>query len=513
MLLPRHTSGVTRIKQIAVIVLMVALLAFPIPAYAQANAETTRDHTWFEGRELGAIVGATHDLTIEKLGGTAVYFNGSAEAAEAVRQGRIDGFVTMLSNARVMAAQMDGFEAIVVPKEFYSGQVAASSADQAVIDRFNAFLSVIREDGTLEEMESRWFSEEIDLDMPMPEIENSGENGVITIATCALSLPYVYMGENGTLKGFSVEMALRFGAYEGKTVEFAEMELSALIPYINSGKAELSVSSMNITEERRKSVLFSEPFHNEQHGILALKQESTSGAAQESEQGGGFIEWLQTGIERNLITDNRWQLILSGLGVTMTIAFFAQLLGTVIGAAVCFLLTRKNRVLSGVGSFYCGLISGLPMVVLLMIAYYIVFGNTGISNVLVAIAAFSVVSGASVAQNLRGAIDTVDSVEIEAARSMGFTSVGAFFSVTLPQAIRRALPGYTGGFVELVKATAIVGYVAIEDLMRVGDLIRGRTYDAYFPLLVVGLIYLIVTMVCIQVFKRIVRKINGGDTP
>ncbi len=144
-----------------------------------------------------------------------------------------------------------------------------------------------------------------------------------------------------------------------------------------------------------------------------------------------------------------------------------------------------------------------------MITYYIIFGNSDLSGVLIAVAAFTMTIGATVAVTLKGAIETVDPVEIEAARSMGFSAAKAFFAVTLPQAVRRSLMGYTNGFVELVKATAIVGYIAIQDLTRAGDLIRSRTYDAFFPLVFVAMIYLIVTTVCVLLFRLIVRKING----
>jgi ABC-type amino acid transport system permease subunit len=118
-----------------------------------------------------------------------------------------------------------------------------------------------------------------------------------------------------------------------------------------------------------------------------------------------------------------------------------------------------------------------------------------------------------VAQNLKGAIGTVDPVEIEAARSMGFSAYGAFRAVTLPQAVRTALPAYTNGFVELVKGTAIVGYIAIQDLNRAGDIIRSRTYDAYFPILLTAAIYLVVTTICVQGFKFLVKKVNRRAMP
>jgi polar amino acid transport system substrate-binding protein len=241
-------------------------------------------------------------------------------------------------------------------------------------------------------------------------------------------------------------------------------------------------------------------------GIITLRQGETV-----SETRVGFIDRLKTGIERNLITDNRWKMIVDGLGVTMQIAFFAMIFGTIFGGFICFILTRKNKFVNFLGRLYCGIIHGTPIVVLLMITYYIIFGGTRISNVVIAIAAFTMVMGANIAQNLKGAIDTVDPVEIEAARSLGFSAFKAFMTVTLPQAVRRALPGYTNGFVELVKATAIVGYVAIQDMMRAADIIRSRTFDAFFPLLFVALIYLLITTVCVQIFKFIIRKAGVSE--
>ncbi|MCL2261176.1 MAG: amino acid ABC transporter permease, partial [Fibromonadales bacterium] len=260
-------------------------------------------------------------------------------------------------------------------------------------------------------------------------------------------------------------------------------------------------------EERKKSVLFSESIYDDLLGIITLKQSQDFGTQAKS----GFAEWVKTGIERNLITDNRWKMILNGLGVTMIISFAAQFFGTIFGGFVCFVLTRKNKFVQWFGNLYCSLIYGTPVVVLLMIAYYIIFGSANISNVFVAIVAFTMIMGAIIAQILKGAIDTIDPVEIEAARSIGFSAFKAFMTVTLPQAVRRALPGYTNAFVELVKATAIVGYIAIQDLTRAGDIIRSRTYDAYFPLLVIAVIYLLVTTISIQLFKLAIKKSNGGN--
>ena len=468
-----------------------------------------QDYTNFAGKKIATITGAVCQNTIEKIGGSPVYYSESTGAVEDVRNGRVAGYMTTLSDARLITALPGNgmFKTIEIPGDIFKAEVGGISSNQATIVLFNEFLEAITNDGTLSDMQDRWFGEKLDLNAFIPEIANTGENGVLKVATCVGELPYVYMGANGKLSGFSVELALRFGAYTKKTVDFTEMDFAGLIPYIISGKADISIANMAITEERKKSVLFTEPYAGERHAILTLKQTGDDDIQPEDYT---WFEWIKTGIERNLITDNRWKMIVSGLGITLIISLAAQVFGTVTGCFICWLLMRKNKLTRLLGNLYCGLIHGTPVVVLLMITYYIIFGSVKISGVIVAVAAFGLITGANIAVNLKGAIDTVDPVEIEAARSIGFSSFRAFLTVTLPQAVRRALPGYTGGFVELVKSTAIVGYIAIQDLTRAGDIIRSRTYDAYFPLLLVAVIYLIVTTVCVQLFKLALKKVNGG---
>jgi polar amino acid transport system substrate-binding protein len=470
------------------------------------DAERLPVYSDFFGKTIGIPTGYIFDVLIEnEFDGTVAYYTEPSAGIEDMRQGRIAGFMTDLSGARVIVNEPgnENLLAVAVPDTLFSGPLGAITHSQDIADRFNAFLTELEADGTLAAIRRYWLEDTPGSDPPMPDIPLSGKNGTLTAAVGASSIPFTYIGGDGEMKGLCIELLYRFAAREGKSLELVSMEFGALVNYISSEKADLGVDAITITEERKKSVLFTDPFYFDHAGIIALRPEPAAAS--------GAAEWLKTGIERNLLTDNRWKLIVSGLGVTMIISFAAQFLGTVVGGFVCWLLTRKNRFVRWLGSLYCGLIHGTPIVVLLMITYYIIFGGSDISNVLIAVAAFTMITGAGIAVNLKGAMETVDPVEIEAARSIGFSAFKAFTAVTLPQAVRRALPGYTGGFVELVKATAIVGYIAIQDLTRAGDIIRSRTYDAYFPLLFVAVIYLIVTTICVQTFKRIVQKVNRGE--
>ena len=459
-------------------------------------------YTDFTGKRFAVMVGSVFDKIADRVFNTSekLYFNNVIDGLQAVKQGKADAM--MLDNLVAMVnLSDDNFKELAVaevPFEELNFEYAVFSSKQEVIDQYNLFLREIKENGSYDEMVQRWFTD-FDIAKNMPEFELTGHNGTLNVAINAAYPPFMYLGENGTWAGFDIEQFYRFAQYLDMDISFVEMDFGALLPYTISGRSDIT-SSIYVTEERKQSVIFGDVSYVSRT-VLVYKDNIG-----QSKAGGGFIEWLQTGIQRNLITDNRWKLITDGLGVTMQIAFFAMLFGTIFGGFICWVLTRKNRFIAWLGRFYCGLIHGTPIVVLLMITYYIIFGGTRISNVVIAIAAFTMVMGANIAQTLKGAIDTVDPVEIEAARSIGFPAFKAFRTVTLPQAVRRALPGYTNGFVELVKATAIVGYVAIQDMMRAADIIRSRTFDAFFPLLFVALIYLLITTACVQLFKFIVRK-------
>ena len=467
------------------------------------------DFEYFISKTIGLVTGMVFDTIIENdMNGTVAFYSDVSAGLEDVRQGRIPGFILDLSISTVITSKPENSDLtfVLVPGEIFSGPLAAFSVNQQLVDRFNVFLASLQETGELETMVNYWLFDKPGSDPDMPDIPVVESGEVLKVVTSGMSVPFSYIGNNGELKGLCIELMKRFALLEGFTVNVSTADFASLIPEVVSGRADICMDAVTITEERSKSVIFTDPFFYDYGAIITLKYEEGAGAASDD---AGFIDWLKTGIERNLIKDARWKLIVDGLGVTMTIAFFAQIFGTIFGAFVCWLLTNKNRFIRWVGDLYCGIIHGTPMVVLLMVSYYIIFGNTRVLNTIIAIFAFTMITGSSVARILKGAIETVDNTEIEAARSIGFSAFKAFLFITLPQAVKRALPAYTNGFVELVKATAIVGFIAIQDLTRAGDIIRSRTYDAFFPLLTVAVIYLTVTTICVQLFKLIVKRWGG----
>jgi polar amino acid transport system substrate-binding protein len=167
----------------------------------------------------------------------------------------------------------------------------------------------------------------------------------------------------------------------------------------------------------------------------------------------------------------------------------------------------------GFARFYEGLIKRMPIVTLLMVTNYVIFASAKIPGMLVAILTFSLAEAAVIAGLFFNAIKTVDRAQIEGALSLGFPPSGVFRFVTFPQALNFALPAYLDGFVDLVKGTAIVGFIAVQDLTLAGDIIRSRTYDAFFPLVLVAAIYVVMLTILIFVFKLIVKRLRRRRAP
>ena len=177
-----------------------------------------------------------------------------------------------------------------------------------------------------------------------------------------------------------------------------------------------------------------------------------------------------------------------GLGVTRVISVFSALIGTVLGFGLCMLRLKKN-VFGNIAGAFIKLIQGTPMLVLLMLLYYVIFAKTGLAAITVAIIAFSINFSVYVSEMMRSGIQAVDPGQTEGALAIGYTRSESFFKVVFPQAARHFLPVIKGEFISLVKTTSVVGYITIEDLTKASDIIRSRTYDAFFPLIVTAIIY------------------------
>lgn len=225
-----------------------------------------------------------------------------------------------------------------------------------------------------------------------------------------------------------------------------------------------------------------------------------------------MIEWLQSICEQfysTMIASEGWKVILQGLGVTLEIAFFAVIIGTVLGAAFALMKISKLKVLNIIANLYTTVIRGIPVVTQLMIYMFIIFG--GWNEIFVAILGFGINSGAYVCEIFRSGIQGIDKGQMEAGRSLGLSYWQTMRKIILPQAVKVVLPTYTSEFIALIKETSVAGYIAITDLTKAGDMIRNATYDAWTPLLTVAVIYLILTLGLTRLFGIFERRMARSD--
>ena len=225
------------------------------------------------------------------------------------------------------------------------------------------------------------------------------------------------------------------------------------------------------------------------------------------------------------IEKNRWKYLTSGLQNTLLITFFALVIGIVIGVVISIVRSTyaKNyrEMKPGVGrkglavvNWLCGVyltvIRGTPVVVQLMIIYYCVFVSSN-NGILIGAVSFGINSGAYVAEIFRSGIMSIDNGQFEAGRSLGFNYVQTLRYIVLPQAFKNVLPSLANEFIVLLKETSVAGYVAVRDLTKGGDIIRGATYQTFMPLLAVAAIYLILVMFFTRLVNILERRLRTGE--
>ena len=217
---------------------------------------------------------------------------------------------------------------------------------------------------------------------------------------------------------------------------------------------------------------------------------------------------MQSSHYKTFIRENRYQLFIEGIITTLIITVLSILFGTALGFVIYMLCRNGGRIPDTISRIFVWLIQGMPVVVLLMILYYIIFAKTQMSGTVVAVIAFTLVFGAAVFGMLKMGVGAVDQGQTEAALALGYGRTRAFFRIILPQALPHFLPSYKGEVVALIKATAIVGYIAVQDLTKMGDIVRGRTYEAFFPLVAVAVIYFLLGGLLTFIAGRIETLIN-----
>ncbi len=226
------------------------------------------------------------------------------------------------------------------------------------------------------------------------------------------------------------------------------------------------------------------------------------------------MEKIFNSFYNSVIYDDRYKYIFEGLFHTILIAFFAVIIGIIIGTVIAIIrnnyeVNKKFRVLNSISKMYVDIIRGTPVILQLMIIYYVIFKSVNINILIVGVIAFGINSGAYVSEIIRAGINSIDKGQMEAGLSLGLKYSEVMRLIILPQAIRNILPALGNEFITLLKETSVGAYIGIVELTKASDIIASRTYDYFFPLIIIAIIYLIMTLGLSKLVNVMERRLNN----
>ncbi|MBR5756109.1 MAG: transporter substrate-binding domain-containing protein, partial [Firmicutes bacterium] len=422
------------------------------------------------------------------------YFNTLADILTALHSGRIDTFAVDDPVARTMMIEDPDITYINDYIESFDFAAIFRKVDggNSLLKQFDEFMKRCEEDGIIYELQHIWFETSDPETTYIDYKELPDINGTVRVAVDQYP-PFTYSYKDG-YTGYEVQLVLLFARENGYGVSFSVFNTDSALAAIQTGKMDIAISGYSITDERKEVVEFSLPTYS---GGVCMVVEKASGAS-----GGSFIQETKESFVKTFITEERYKLFLNGMLTTLVISVCSVAAGTFLGYEA-YMLCRHDGKPEKVMKKLCYTMDRMPIIVLLMIFYYVLFASVRISGSIVSIIAFSIVFGCTVYSMLRSWTDTVKKGQFEAGYALGFSDKDVYKKIIIPQIVPLMASEFRDAVTGLLKATAVVGYVAVVDLTKAGDIVRARTFDAFFPLISVAVIYFILAAIVIRIAKTV----------
>ena len=451
---------------------------------------------------IGAMTGSAQEPYVAKVFPKAEekQFRTVNEMVIALDSGQIDAFVHSKSNIEAAMNEKPGeFRLIEEPVGETPVGMAVSPRTKypELLSQVNEFLKDMKDSGDLDEMYQRWMGEDVP---PMPDIpEVEDPVGMLSVGTSGELVPNSFYSD-GELVGYDIELTKRFAYKYNYAVEFRPEGIDARISDTEFGRVDMLSGGVGETPERAEKVLFPDtPLYTQAISAVVRADRTRSG---------NFFENIAKSLEKTLVRENRWKMILSGLAVTLELSAGAFILGCALGFLFCMLRRSRNKALSAFMNGFISLIDGIPALLVLLICFYVIFSKMGLKEIPVAIIAFSITFGCRVANVLNTGLNSVDRGEIEAAEAMGLSPLQIFTKIQFPQAVTLTFGMFKTQTVTMIKNTSIVGYIAVMDLTKASDIIRARTYESFFSLVFTAVIYFLITRAALALLSQLGNRID-----
>ncbi|MBR0379475.1 MAG: ABC transporter substrate-binding protein/permease, partial [Mogibacterium sp.] len=417
-------------------------------------------------------------------------------AYQEVSTGKVDACISQ--RIQMERAIEHGVSGVRILDETYCDNTVAIAVSRKteipdLRDKINQFLNEKKEDGTLDDMYQRWA---VDENYVMPDIPPAEDpQYAVTVATTGTIEPWSFYAGTG-LSGYDIELAKRFASWLGAGLQLKVYDFGGVISAAQSGDADCVMSNLYYMPEYEEALDFSDPIMTVE--VTAMVKDHGSAKNEE-----GFLPYIKNSFKRTFLAEDRWQLFVSGAVTTLIITAASIVLGALLGFILYNMSRSGGRAADALTRFTVWLVQGMPAVVLLMLLYYVVFGSVTIPGTVVSVMGFTLIFGATVYQRLKEGIAAIDIGQTRAAYALGYSDRKAFFRIVLPQAMPFILVPLRGDMGALLRATAVVGYIAVQDLTKMADIVRSRTYDALFPLISIAVIYFILEAVLNLIADRV----------
>ncbi len=470
------------------------------------QATTIQSISDLEGKKIGVLLGSSEDIQASNIkDATVERFNSVADEIQSLSQGKLDCVVVNEEAAQPFLEKYDNLSELDEAFSIDEAAICISKDKTELKEQINQALAELKEEGIIQQIMDHYLDEEKEgtqTYISPSDIDRS--NGTLVVATNAEFAPYEYI-ENGNIVGIDMDIAQAITDKLHMNLKIEDMQFSAIINAVNSGKADVGIAGMTVTEERLNSVDFTDSIYPSARKIVLYRNDNQA-------SGSNLLDRLY----QNFITDNRYQTLLKGLGTTLVITLGAAILSLILGTLIAYIRYTSDKlhvfpILNFLMQIYLTIIRGTPSVVQLLIIYYVIFASYDVNKTVICIVAFGLNSAAYVAEIIRSGWNSVGKEQYEAGRSLGFTYRQTMRLFIFPQAIKNIVPALGNELIGLLKGTAIAGYIGIVDLTRAGDYIRSRTYEALLPLVSVALIYLLIVIFMSLLISYIERRLNQNE--
>ncbi len=465
---------------------------------ADAPIRTAAD---LNGRPVAHMSSGFHREKLKKLAPDLVFhpYTDYGLVFEALCGRKIDAISLGASYAELWSAKFPGrFRVAFAYADDACGFLARRGWPH--LPALNGQLRRMRESGEAQRIFRKWMDAVKRGETPdMPASSAPADAPVVRVAAFSGTEPHCFVAEGMHVVGSCAEILQTCLDRIGLATQFQIQSFEGMCAAVESGRSDVACAWIYTGGNTFTTVDVSEMFAGETMCVLVRDERGA----------GGDGRWasLVRSFRQTFVVERRWKLLLDGFGVTALITVCMALLGVVLAFPVCLLRASRLRAFAFIGTVYVRVFQGTPILVLLLLFYYVLFADVEIGAVPVAILAFGMNLGANLGEALRSAVSAVPRGQTEAALALGYGPVRAFWRIVLPQAVRIILPVFRGELVAHFKATSVVGFIAVTDLTKASDLIRNRTYEALFPILATAAIYFVVAGVLSWSLDRLHRRL------